>query len=317
MQRSRFLRLLSTGGTLWPEAAQFGWAEPEVLRPADAPKVLLVVAHPDDESECAAVIYRVTRELRGVVDQAIVTNGEAGYHWSGPAETVYGLDLANEKTARRHLPRIRRKEVLRANEILGVRDTYFFDQQDTGFTFDPREGLRAWNSERVRAALIRLIDREQYDLILTLLPGEDTHGHHQSVAILVLQAVAELPREQRPAVLGVRTSSEEDASVEFVERSGFPLTRTTSAEPVWSFDRKTTISNSPLDYSIVVHWVIAEHKSQGMFQMEFGRRRYEQFWLFEMSGNAGRAKWEGFLGKFHSTARTEYAAKEVRRHAYA
>ncbi len=41
-------------------------------------KVLLVVAHPDDESECAAFLYHVTHELGGVVDQVVVTNGEAG-----------------------------------------------------------------------------------------------------------------------------------------------------------------------------------------------------------------------------------------------
>ncbi|MEQ1886666.1 MAG: PIG-L family deacetylase [Bryobacteraceae bacterium] len=317
VQRSRFLRLLATGGTLWPDAAHLGWAEQDVDGGPDAPKVLLVVAHPDDESECAAVIYRVTRELGGIVDQAIVTDGQAGFQWSGPAEAVYGLDLGNENVARQHLPRIRRKEVLRANKILGVRDTYFFDQLDTGMTFDPLEGLRAWKTHFVRDALVRLMDRERYDLILTLLPDEDTHGHHQSVAILVLQAVAEFPEELRPGVVGVKTAGERESFAEFLGREGFPLTRTTSVEPVWSFDRRTQLTNSRLDYSIIVHWVIAEHKSQGMFQMEFGRRRYEQFWLFAVSGCAGRLRWERVQERLGASKMTEVGGREVRRHAYA
>jgi hypothetical protein len=33
-----------------------------------------------------------------------------------------------------------------------------------------------------------------------------------------------------------------------------------------------------------VNWVIAEHKSQGLFQNDYSREEYEQFWLFEVSG---------------------------------
>jgi len=39
-----------------------------------------------------------------------------------------------------------------------------------------------------------------------------------------------------------------------------------------------------LNYQIVANWLIAEHKSQGLFQKDFGQHRFEQFWLFAASG---------------------------------
>jgi hypothetical protein len=52
-----------------------------------------------------------------------------------------------------------------------------------------------------------------------------------------------------------------------------------------------------LDHRIVVNWVISEHKSQGFFQMEGCRRTHEHFWLFEVSGEAGAARWRKILHK--------------------
>jgi hypothetical protein len=36
-----------------------------------------------------------------------------------------------------------------------------------------------------------------------------------------------------------------------------------------------------LSYNIVVNWVIAEHKSQGLFQTEAGKHSQENFWVFD------------------------------------
>jgi LmbE family N-acetylglucosaminyl deacetylase len=318
--KASILRSLATGGTLWPEAAGFSavpeWVDGKCER---APRVLLVVAHPDDESECAAVLYRITHELGGTVDQAIVTNGEAGFQHSALAQSYYRLPLTREGVGRKHLPKIRRQEVLRANQILGIRHTYFFDQKDTGYTLDPREGLRAWDVEKVRGGLIELMQREDYDLLLTLLPAADSHGHHQTVAILVLQAVAEFAPERRPAVLGVKTAaSDEDLPDRFDGVADFPLTHPSTREPVWKFDRRTPmLGQSALDYSIVANWVIAEHKSQGMFQMEFGRKRFECFWLFGMGGMIGRSRWDRFRELADRLSPQEYVIQQPHEPHYA
>ena len=69
----------------------------------DAPKALIVAAHPDDEYAFAATVCRITHELAGVVDQAVLTNGEGGYRYSQLAEAVYGEPLTVENVGRRPL----------------------------------------------------------------------------------------------------------------------------------------------------------------------------------------------------------------------
>jgi LmbE family N-acetylglucosaminyl deacetylase len=320
--KKRLLQSLATGGTLWPDAAAFSAVPESANGSGGGPKVLLVVAHPDDESECAATIYRITHELQGTVDQVIVTNGEAGFQHAAPAQEYYRLPLAREDVGRKHLPKIRRREVLRASRILGIRETYFFDQKDTGFTFDPRIGFWNWDVQQVQAKLAALMAREEYDLVLTLLPAAETHGHHQTVAILLLQAVAEFAPEQRPGVAGVKTAASVlDLPPHFDGMPGVPLTRTSASEPVWHFDRRTPMAGHPaLDYTIVVNWAIAEHKSQGMFQMLMGRNRFECFWLFEIGGARGRRGWDNFLRRIDGPLpdqERENSASELRGRAYA
>jgi hypothetical protein len=40
-------------------------------------RVLLIVAHPDDEYEMAGTVYRIAKELSGTVDQLIITTKPA------------------------------------------------------------------------------------------------------------------------------------------------------------------------------------------------------------------------------------------------
>jgi len=57
---------------------------------ARAPKLLIVVAHPDDDYDFAATTCCLSRELAGTVDEVVVTNGEGGYRYSLVAEKIYG-----------------------------------------------------------------------------------------------------------------------------------------------------------------------------------------------------------------------------------
>ena len=59
-------------------------------------KVLIVVAHPDDEYYFAATTYRIAVELHGIVDALVITNGEGGFHYSTLAEPFYQKPLTNE-----------------------------------------------------------------------------------------------------------------------------------------------------------------------------------------------------------------------------
>jgi N-acetylglucosamine malate deacetylase 2 len=79
-------------------------------------KVLVISAHPDDETSMAATIYKIIHEQGGVVDQAVVTNGEGGYWYSLLAESYYNLKLTDEKIGRENLSRIRKQELLNAGK---------------------------------------------------------------------------------------------------------------------------------------------------------------------------------------------------------
>jgi len=57
------------------------------------PKVLAVVAHPDDETQFAATLYKISHEMGGTVDVVMITNGEGGYKYSTLAEPIYHREV--------------------------------------------------------------------------------------------------------------------------------------------------------------------------------------------------------------------------------
>jgi N-acetylglucosamine malate deacetylase 2 len=252
------------------------------------PKVLLVMAHPDDEYALAATTYRMTREIGGVADHVVVTNGEGGYRYAALAETIYGIAIAREPDGRANLPAIRKRETIDAGRILGIRNHHFLDQPDSGFNGRCAEASCSdWDSARIRTALVDLLRHESYDFVFTLLPREDAHGHHRAVALFVLDAVADLDQERRPVVLGAEVGVTEEDSDLFSGLAGHPLTRTASPAPVFSFDRNKGFGhNILLTYQIIANWVIAEHKSQGLFQTDYGKHDAERFWAFAITQRA-------------------------------
>ena len=260
---------------------------PHVAKAQAAPaKLLIVVAHPDDEYAFAATTYRLVRESGWIADQVIVTDGESGYRYAALAETYYGEALTKDGEGRAHLASIRKEEVQRAGKILGIRHHYFLDQKDLGFDTDASSAHTGnWDRDSIRSFLAGLLARERYDAIFTLLPTPETHGHHRAATVLALEAVSNLPADERPLIFGVDTRSKSDAELTFAELPGQSLTRTVDPAPVVTFDRASSFGyRNALNYRIVVNWVIAEHKSQGLFQNDYSREEFEEFWLFAVSG---------------------------------
>jgi LmbE family N-acetylglucosaminyl deacetylase len=274
--RKEFL-LAMAGAALLPRVA-----------PAQAAhgKLLIVVAHPDDESAFAAATYRLVRESGWIADQVTITDGESGYRYATLAETYYGVALTQGGDGRARLAAIRKEEALRAGKVLGIREHYFLDQKDLGFDTDAAAAETGnWDRSHIRGFLSGLLTQERYDAIFTLLPTADTHGHHRAATMLALETVANLPDGRRPLIFGVESRSKADPAIAFMEAPAQPLTRTVDAAPVITFHRDSSFGyRNALNYQIVVNWVIAEHKSQGLFQNDYGRDEFEQFWLFEASG---------------------------------
>lgn len=255
------------------------------------PKVLLINAHPDDESGCAATVYKITHHLKGVVDACLVTNGEAGFKYSTLAEEWYGYELTEEKIGREHLPRIRKQEMLEAGKIIGLRNIFFLDHIDHKYTTNEKEVLDSvWDANVVTAQIKSILERGKYDYVFCLLPTVETHGGHKGASLLALQAVASM-KQNKPIVLGVGMRPRNDTLPAYTGLAGYPLSAVDSTTQIFSFDKTTKFGfNNRLSYKIIVNWLIAEHKSQGAMQLAMNEGDAEYFYYFTLNGEAGKQK---------------------------
>lgn len=246
-------------------------------------KVLVVIAHPDDESGFCATIYKITHDLHGKVDIALITNGEGGYKYSTLAEAYYGKELTDPAIGRQYLPTIRKQELMNAGKILSVRNYFFLDQKDDKYGLNVKDPLdTVWDVELVKHRLTQIMTNTKYDYIFCLLPIPQTHAHHKASTILALDVVKTLPLAQRPIVLGVTDANKNDtAKITFSELDGYPETKINPNAPIFTFDRSVKFGyHNALSYKIIAYWEIAEHKSQGtMFSGNIPD--YENFWYFD------------------------------------
>ena len=250
------------------------------------PSVLVVTAHPDDESMFAATMYRITKDLGGAVDLALVTDGAGGYRFSILAESIYGLELTKPDVAKNYLPGIRKKELMAGGSVVGLRNYFFLDQPDTGRTDDQDSVLsHIWDADFAALRLDDILAKGSYDFVFTHLPIKPFHAHHKAATILAIEAVSRMPEESRPVILGSFVSGGSDEVVNaFVELDGHPETRILKDQGPFVFDRTTKMGlDDRLDYTIIVDWLIAEHKSQGTMQMFLGNAGIEQFWVYAIN----------------------------------
>jgi LmbE family N-acetylglucosaminyl deacetylase len=263
-----------------------------------AVKVLVITAHPDDETGFAATIYKVTKELHGIADQCVITNGEGGYKYSTLSESYYGLELTDEKTGRENLPRIRKQELLNAGKIIGMRNIFFLDQKDAHYGLDEHEPLdTTWNVPWVMQRLKEIMMQTKYDFVFCLLPVPTTHAHHKAATMLALRTVQALPENRRPVILGVTGATKNDtAKILFTQLKNYAETKTDSTGPAYFFDKSVKFGfRNALSYKIIVNWEIAEHKSQGTMQLAMNQGDLEQFWYFSINGPAGKEKCRQFF----------------------
>jgi N-acetylglucosamine malate deacetylase 2 len=239
-------------------------------------KTLVVVAHPDDEYYFAATVYRMAVQLKGTVDEVVITNGEGGFHYSTLAEPFYGETLATEESGRKELPAIRREETLKAGKILGIRDHFFLEQKDQIFTTDRDSGLKhLWNTAYIQQTITDLIRGQHYQYVFAILPRSTTHGHHQAATALAARAIQSLPVELRPVLLGFDTDP-----AEYVPVAGFDEAQGWDSEYAFAFDRNVHFGyHDALTFQVVVSWMIAEHKSQGLLQTMHNKDAKEFIWV--------------------------------------
>lgn len=235
--------------------------------------VLVIIAHPDDETLFAGFLHALTHKLNATVDIVCITNGEGGFRHSAPSENLYGnLQLSKENIGREHLPRIRKQELLNSGKILGIRKYFFYDQfdlkydQDVDIVFSTQ-----WNKEWIIQLLEQTIKTGNgphgYDLMLIMFPNIQSHGHHTASSILALETIKRLQENKSsdikiPLVIG-------GSEFHLTESPIYTLNKLAEISSIipneFYFNRIWKLSNSSNipDYQMIVLWICSEYKSQG------------------------------------------------------
>ncbi len=234
----------------------FGFTEQAQAQQLDyEPKVLLVTAHPDDDALFAATVFKTTHLLDGVVDLAIMTNGEGGYKYSTLGNYIYNRELDREEVGREYLPGIRKRELMAGGKIVGMRNYFFFDQVDDEYSKDISPAMQKWDTDWIKQRLQKILKEEQYDFVFTMTPSKTTHGHHKASAILALQAIQELPKDERPFVFATTITDSLGDQIAYSRLEGYPISKLMKGQQPMEFDRTKKFGfDNRLDYKIIANY---------------------------------------------------------------
>ena len=143
---------------------------PTSAQTSNAPQVLFVGAHPDDDSMASATLSQFAPNVTVVC----ATRGEGGANAIGH-EGGKALGVLREAEQRKAL------------RALGIDSLYYLDRYDFGFTLSAEATEKAWGADEPLEALVRYVRMLKPDIIFTLHPGSG-HGHHQYAARLATEA---------------------------------------------------------------------------------------------------------------------------------
>lgn len=173
-------------------------ASDELESDADHPKILAILAHPDDEITIAPVLARIARE-GGEVTIAFATSGDAG---PGVSEMQPGEALAA----------LREDEARCSASALGAPEPIFWRMGDGELaSFAHHPGSSAQKLVERVATLIAEVDP---DTIVTWGPdGGYGHADHRMISNAVTQIVQAMPQD-RPVLLFPALPAAEDTPAE-------------------------------------------------------------------------------------------------------
>ncbi len=254
------------------------------------PSVLVVNAHPDDETSFPILLYKITHDLKGTVDLALLTDGQGGFNGSELGAVYYGYNLTDSIIGRAELPRIRKKEVMEAGDIIGIRKYFFFEQRDDYYNLDPIPYVtgKNWDIPLVEKKLDQILTSQQYDFVITMFPYAGQHGHHKTAVIMALRALQRYRGAKRPIILAGSTYKDETPET-FTMLESFPETTMKKNAPSFYLDVATRFGahGKQVSYKVISQWIIAAYKSQGdMQENPLYKGDKETFRLFDINDDA-------------------------------
>ncbi len=139
--------------------------------------ILVIVAHPDDETEATGYLARAIYDQHKRVAVIFGTRGDGG-----------GNAMGNEQAAA--LGAEREIEARKALATFGVMDVWFLNGPDTPGQ-DVLRSLKTWNHGASLAQTVRLVRLTRPEVILTWLPhyvAGENHGDHQAAGVIATEA---------------------------------------------------------------------------------------------------------------------------------
>ncbi len=151
---------------------------PPATQPDDRFKadVLLIVAHPDDETGVSGYLAQLLDQHKRV-EAVYLTHGEAGHNHMGP-----------ERAAA--LGAVREMELRHAMTEFGIDNVWFLDGRDTP-TQNVLESLANWHNGAAFEDVIRMVRLTRPEVIVTWMPAffiGENHGDHQAAGVLATEA---------------------------------------------------------------------------------------------------------------------------------
>ncbi|WLR47828.1 bacillithiol biosynthesis deacetylase BshB2 [Halobacillus litoralis] len=142
-------------------------------------QVLVIFPHPDDEAFGVSGTITSYIKQRTPLTYACLTLGEMGRNLGKPTFAT-----------RESLPEIRRKELMKAAEAMGIEDLRMMGLRDKTLEFEDDREMK----DMVR----QLIDELQPSLVISFYPGFAVHPDHEATARAVVRALREIDEKDRP-----------------------------------------------------------------------------------------------------------------------
>jgi LmbE family N-acetylglucosaminyl deacetylase len=139
--------------------------------------ILLVVAHPDDDTLASTYLARAIFDQHKRVAVVYCTHGESGPNYEA-REHARALGLVREIEGRRALA------------FLGITNVWFLDGRDTS-SQNVLISLASWPSPSVLENLVRIFRLTRPEVVMTWLPSSvagENHGDHQASGVLATEA---------------------------------------------------------------------------------------------------------------------------------
>ena len=143
--------------------------------------VLVIFPHPDDEAFGVSGTIASYREMGVPVTYACLTLGEMGRNLGNPP-------FATRET----LPQIRKDELQKACEAMGLDDLRMMGFRDKTIEFE--------DDEKMVKLVTDLIEETNPSLVITFYPGLSVHPDHDATARAVVRAVRRIPETERPVL---------------------------------------------------------------------------------------------------------------------